>query len=95
MTDQDTGPSITQLRGSAWFLIVVALGSICGLVLRSDDIDALGVGELVWAVVAVVAAVFSAACVVLVGVKEAEGRLVHRLLSGRQGRPGEATNELS
>lgn len=92
---QDDGPSSTQLRGTAWFLSIVALGSIYRLVLRSDDIDALGTGELVWAIVAVIAAVFSAACVVLVGVKEAEGRLAQRLLSGRQEQQGEATNELS
>ena len=70
-------PTVTQLLVGAWLLAVVSAGSLIRLLdYTSDDGPArLKVEHLIWATCCVVAAVFSASCAVLVGVKNAEQRL--------------------
>lgn len=77
MTDDvvDDGLTVKELRGTAWILGLVAIGSLVRLLAYAAD-DARPHAELfVWALIGTMAAVFSACCAVLAGLKSVERRL--------------------
>ena len=75
----DGGPSARGLWGISWVLGLVAVGSLVRLVSYAADTGRAESEAFVWVLLGTIAAVFSAACAVLVGVKNAEYRLAYQL----------------
>ena len=80
---EDNGPTVNQLWGAAWLLGLGGLGSIIRLATYAAGGVPVRVEFFVWVLVGVVAAVFSAVCALLAGIKSAEQRLARRLESSR------------
>jgi hypothetical protein len=76
----DNGLTINQLYGAAWVLGLAALGSVIPVITYAGHPGPIQGRLIVWAFVGVIAAVFSACCAVLAGVKSAEQR-VSRILA--------------
>lgn len=75
----DTGLSSTQLWRVAWLLGLVALGTCFRLGLYAADGTSVQSGHFAWIAVCAIAAVFSACCAVLAGVKSAEARMAEQI----------------
>ena len=75
---RDFGPSWQQFTGLAWILALAAFACLIRLLAYTDDGTDLRVEMLAWLLGGVICAVFSAACAVLVGIKQAEVRLAAR-----------------
>lgn len=74
---EDSGPTANQFLGAAWLLAFASAGSLLRLLdyTAGDGPARLQIEHLIWATCCVIAALFSASCAVLVGIKRAEQRL--------------------
>jgi hypothetical protein len=71
----DDGLTSKELRGTAWILGLVAIGSLVRLLAYAADGARAHAGLIVWALIGTMAAVFSGCCAVLAGLKSVEQRL--------------------
>jgi hypothetical protein len=76
------------LIGMAWVLGIVAAGSVIRMLTYAGEGVPVHAELLVWVLVGTVAAVFSACCAVLAGIKSSERRL-----SARKASPQPATDQ--
>ena len=74
----DNGLTCNQLWAAAWLLGLGALGSAVRLAAYAADGARVQVELFVWLLLGIVAAVFSACCAVLAGIKSAELRMSQR-----------------
>lgn len=79
--DGDTGLTANQLFVVSWLLAAASGGALLRLLGYSADDADVGADQLVWLAVSVVAAMFSACSMVLVGIKHMERRLAVRQLN--------------
>lgn len=75
MTDSDDGFTASELSALAWFLAIVAVGAWLRIAFVMDHPDPVSHELGLWLAVASLATVFSAACMVLSGVKGVAARL--------------------
>lgn len=75
----DSGLATNELRGTAWILGLVAIGSLVRLLAYAADGVRPQAELFVWVLIGTIAAVFSACCAVLAGVKSVERRLARHL----------------
>jgi hypothetical protein len=73
----DDGLTTKELRATAWILGLLAIGVLVRLLAYASDGARPHAGLFVWTLVGTIAAVFSACCAVLAGLKSVERRLSH------------------
>lgn len=85
MTDdaEDDGLTINGLWATAWLLGLVAIGSLVRLLTYAADGVGVQTELFVWLLIGTIAAVFSACCAVLAGIKAVERRLSRRMSQSR------------
>lgn len=71
----DIGISANGFFGLAWVLGLVAAGSLLRLAVHAANETPVDAGLFVWALLGTIAAVFSACCALLAGLKAAEQRM--------------------
>ena len=75
----DSGPSARGLWATSWLLGLVAAGCLIRLLTYAASDVNVQPELFVWLLVGAIAAVFSAACAVLAGIKNAEHRLAYQV----------------
>jgi hypothetical protein len=80
---EDDGLTVQGLWAVAWLLGLVAAGSLVRLLTYAADGVPVQTELFVWVLIGTIAAVFSACCAVLAGVKSVERRLSQRLSESR------------